>query len=191
MFIWAAIDIDNQLFEQKEIIRTVEKTVDFKQSDVSSLPLHVSLKISSEVSKEHEKALRNDIKNLLESTYSFQIEIDKIELNGTIVWIKMKENDELRYLHSELCNIYSKYRIALHEFDKSFAFHSTLFLDSDTDKISQAFKQMKDISLPKVLLANKFIIGSSPKGKIGTYKVDTIIEKATKEKLISIAYKNA
>ena len=178
MYIWAAIDIEQQLVKQKEIVKNIEKEIHFVQSNVSLLPLHVSLKISSKVQDSDEENLRKDIEVLYRNIRPFEIEVDKIEINETIVWIKMKENDNLRHLHDELCTIYLKYGIELHEFDKCFAYHSTLFLDSDKEKISDAFEQIRDIKLPKILIANRFIIGSSPEGKIGTYSVDKTIEQS-------------
>ena len=177
MYIWVAIDVDKQLEIQKEIVKNIEEKIGIKQSNASLLPLHISLKISAEVPKHYEAGLRKDITLLFESTNAFVVEVDRIELRNTIVWIKMKESEQLTKLHNELCSLYNdKYGIALHEFDMYFMYHSTLFLDSDESKVQEAFEIVKTIELPTRLTANRFIIGSSPKGKIGTYSVDDIIE---------------
>lgn len=172
MYIWAAIDIDDQLQEQKEAVKRIEKEIGFAQSDISLLPLHISLKISSEVKKEDENNLTEDIKALLRTVRPFAIEVDKTELNGNIIWIRMKENPKLKYLHDALCDIYAGYGIALHAYDMDFRYHSTLFLDGDEDKIREAFGKIKNMALPEKIIADQFIVGSSPDGKVGSYSVD-------------------
>lgn len=176
MYIWGAIDVENQLTEQKEKAVLIEKDISFLQSNICSLPLHISLKISSDVPEKYEDYVRKEILELFQSTKPFYVEIDKIELNKSIVWIKMKENEELKKLHNDLCYIFTKCNVALHEYDSSFIYHSTLFLDSDENKIKEAFERIKSIELPTKLVANKFIIGSSHNGEVGTYKVDSIVE---------------
>ncbi len=176
MFIWTAIDVDYDLKEQKEIIKGIEREIDFKESNVSLLPLHISLKISTEIKDIDELIIRNDLENYYKSINSFEIELDKIELNNSIVWIKMKENNYLKEIHENLCLLFNdKYGIEPYEFDKSFIYHTTLFLDSDLEKVNAAYLKIKNMALPKKIIAKSFIIGSSQSGNIGTYKVDNRI----------------
>ena len=157
MFIWTAILIEPQLLNQKKRLLEVERQVDFKNPVASTLPLHISLKISSEVPKQTELSLRKDIENLFKTIKPFDIELDKIEHNETIVWIKIKNNNNL---------------INLHEFDKSFIFHTTLIMDKDSKKVEKAFNELKNMELPKVVHVDRFVIGSSMSGIAGTYFVD-------------------
>ena len=177
MFIWTAIDVEKYLLKEKDIFKKIDDKIGFVESNVLLLLLHISLKISTEISNEKEQDIKKDISYLLKSTLAFEIEIDKIELNNTIVWIKMKKNDNLLKIHNDLCSLFlNKYNIPLHEFDKEFIYHTTLFLDSDKSKIEEAYNLIKSINLPKKISANRFVIGSSITGSIGTYKVDEIIE---------------
>ena len=48
------------------------------------------------VPKKYEDYVRKEILELFQLTKPFYVEIDKIELNKSIVWIKMKENGELK-----------------------------------------------------------------------------------------------
>ncbi len=173
MFIWTAIDVDLDLLNQKEIVKSIEKEIAFKESNVSLLPLHISLKISTEINDEYEFKIRKDLENYFKSLKPFEIEVDKIELNNSIVWIKMKENDYLKEIHERLCLLFNeKYGIEPYEFDMDFIYHATLFLDSDLEKIADAYLKIKNMELPKKIIAKTFIIGSSQSGNIGTYKVD-------------------
>ena len=51
MYIWGAIDVESQLKEQKEKVMLIENDISFLQSNICSLPLHISLKITSECKK--------------------------------------------------------------------------------------------------------------------------------------------
>lgn len=177
MYIWAAINVDNQLQTQKRIVKDIEKDISFNESNVSLLPLHISLKISTEINEEIEDEVRKDIADILRSTPRFNIDVEGVENSGTVVWIKMKENNELKSLHEKLCVLFKeKFNVPLHQFDDGFVFHSTLFLDSDVEKIKKAYMKVKNIALPQTLVAQKFIIGSSKNGEIGTYSVDQEID---------------
>lgn len=180
MFIWVAIDVDKQLLNQKEEVKKIEKEIGFEESNISLLPLHISLKISSNVSEQIVDKVKKDIDTLFSSTNPFEIDIEGIELHDNIVWIRMIPNEHLTKLHDDLCSIFSeKYNLELQEFDNNFIYHSTLFLDSNRDKINKAYNLIQDLELPSKLVASKFIIGSSQEGKIGSYKVDKIVEKST------------
>ena len=62
MFIWVGIDVDSQLKEIKECTQTVENELRFKYSNFK-LPLHISLKISFEVTDD---MFENVIEDILE-----------------------------------------------------------------------------------------------------------------------------
>ena len=64
-----------------------------------------------------------------------------------------------------------KYGVPLHEYDMDYKFHTTLFMDSDTDKMNAAYDAIKNEPVPKTLRADRFIIGTSPSGALGTYSV--------------------
>ena len=64
-----------------------------------------------------------------------------------------------------------------HEYDLDFMFHTTLFMDDDTEKVAKAYEKVKDISVPDKLVASRFVIGTSESGDLGTYKIHKTIEK--------------
>ena len=171
MFIWTAIDVDNQLTEVKKQAKQIEKIVHFQESNIT-LPLHVSLKISCEIPDEKYEEVVQDIKGILKAVPKFEIAVKRIELHETIAWIAMEENEHLERLHASLVETFSqKYQVQPHKFDFDFKFHTTLFLDSDEAKVKEAFLMIKDVEMPATLAADKFVIGMSPEGKVGTYRV--------------------
>jgi len=176
MFIWTAIEIENQLIFIKNKIKKAEDIIGFTESNVT-LPLHISLKISFEIQNDKYDEILSDLINIYSKVKPFEINVDRIELHETICWIKMFENNILIDLHNQICNlVVEKYGVSLHEFDKCFAYHTTLFLDSDKEKVKEGFMLLKDEELPTKLVANKFVIGGSESGELGTYKVFKEIE---------------
>lgn len=176
MYIWLAIDVDDQLKNLKGKVKEVERQVNFVESGIS-LPMHISLRITSLIEDDMYDNIVNDIKEYSKSLKPFEINTEKIELHETISWLKMEENENLTKIHNHLTSqMLEKYNIPLHDYDKNFTYHSTLFMDSDVCKVKEAFLKIMDAEYPKVLKANKLIIGSSETGSIGTYHVDKIIE---------------
>ena len=177
MFIWTAIDVDEQLTAVKKEAKRIEEVVGFRESNIT-LPLHISLKISCEIPDGKYEEVVRDIKAILNTMPKFEINVRRIELHETIAWIAMEENVHLKKLHASLVEVFlEKYQMQPHKFDLDFKFHTTLFLDSDESKVKDAFLMIKDIELPTTLVADKFVIGMSPEGKVGTYRVTEEMEK--------------
>lgn len=171
MYLWTAIDVDKQLASIKKEAKEIEKVVDFAESNIT-LPMHISLKISCPITDEqYEEAVR-DVTAILERTKPFAVRTKGIELHDTICWVAMEENPCLRELHDLLDRLFlEKYNVPRHKYDGDFQFHSTLFLDRDSQKVKEAFLKIMGAQLPSVLRADRFLIGMSPEGKIGTYRV--------------------
>lgn len=171
MFIWTAIDVDEQLLDIKREAKRIEKVIGFQESNIT-LPMHISLKISCSIPDEKYDEVVGYINELFENIPKFEIKVNRVELHENIAWIAMESNEYLEMLHTSLDKLFwEKYQIQPHKFDLDFKFHTTLFLDGDEAKVKEAFLMIKDIELPETLTANKFVIGMSPEGKIGTYKV--------------------
>lgn len=171
MYLWTAIDVDEQLADVKKEAKKIEKVVDFTDSNIT-LPMHISLKISCPIAEEqYEEAVR-EVMTILKKPGPFEVRTKGIELHDTICWLAMEENTCLRKLHEELDRLFlEKFNVPRHRYDLDFQFHSTLFLDRDSKKVKEAFLRIKDIQIPPVLEVKNFLIGMSPEGKIGTYRV--------------------
>ena len=176
MYIWTAIDIESQLNEVKRKIKEIENNVGIIDS-VVNLPLHVSLKISFETDESISSYIIKTITDYYMDTASFDFSPLCIEKEGTIVWIRMQDNETLSRIHDDLVKILlDKFSIIPHKFDLEYKFHTTLFMDTSVEKISSAYEQIKGISLPEKMFAKRFVMGTSPSGAPGTYKVCKYIE---------------
>ena len=171
MFIWTAILLDEQLAELKNKARKIEEELNLKPS-CHELPSHISLKISFEVADEKLDDIINRIDDFYHHLIPFEVECDCIEKEGEIVWLKMKQSHLLKCVQISLNELLLReFNVPLHPYDCDFKFHSTLFLNSDEEKIIQAFDLIKNETYPKTLKASKFVIGISQTGELGSYSV--------------------
>ncbi|MBQ7392330.1 MAG: 2'-5' RNA ligase family protein [Clostridia bacterium] len=171
MYVWTAIDVDDQLKEIKGKAQGIEKNLNFENS-AFTLPSHISLKISFSVSDTDYPCVVETLLDYYKTVTPFCVDVEGIETENTIVWIRIKENAVLNRIHKDLDRILmEKHGIVPHQFDLDFKFHSTLFLDSDKEKIKIAYHQIKDVKVPLSLCADAIIIGASPSGDVGTYGV--------------------
>ena len=171
MYIWLGINVDGQLSDLRGRAEEIEKGLGVKNS-CYTLPMHISLKISFPVSDELFDSIVNDVAGIYSSHQPFDVDVKGIENESVIVWIRMKENEKLNAIHDELNELLlRKYGVPLHEYDMDYKFHTTLFMDSDTDKMHAAYDTIKNEPVPKILRADRFIIGTSPSGALGTYSV--------------------
>lgn len=171
MYIWIGINIDEQLKKIKHSARKIEEQIGFNRS-CFMLPLHISLKISFYVDDEKSKIVISDISNFLQNIEQFAINVKDIELNHNICWIRMKSNEKLNQIHNQLDNmLLEKHNIPLHEYDLDYKFHTTLFMDNDELKVKEAFDLVKNFKFPNTVFASRFLIGTSPDGYLGPYKI--------------------
>lgn len=177
MYIWAAIYVEDQLLPIKEKALAIQNNVSFESSSIESLPLHISLKISCLIDNSLKDQAISDLEAIFKSYKPFFVKPSRIELHDTICWVLMENNESLENLHKDICDLFKdKYGTTLDKYDLGFIYHTTLFLDSDSAKVKEAFLQIKDEKLPEVLHADKVIIGGSETGEIGTYNVFKIID---------------
>ena len=173
MYIWVGIDVDRQLQEIKQKGLMVEKEIGFALSNFN-MPLHISLKISFEVPEGKYGSISHDILNLFKNTGAFDIPVKSIENEGCIAWIRMGECPKLKKLSIKLNNmLLEQYGIPLHEYDTDYKFHTTLFIEQNTEMVRRGYEALKDFPLPATLRAERFSIGVSTEGKPGTYKICT------------------
>ena len=172
MYLWIAVDLEEQLQEIREELDRVERLI-CSNDPALTLPLHTSLKISFEVDDKYANEVRCAVREYLSALKSFQIVPERVESMGNLTWIKMKESRELSQIHSALDLLMEKkFGVSQHVFDREFIFHTTLFAATDTHKLEKTLNLPK---LPESFTARSFIIGSSRSGEAGTYSVDEII----------------
>ena len=130
-----------------------------------SLPQHISLKISFDAGTQYPQVIQWAEEALKECS-KFYVNLLPAEQMGNILWLPVQENTVLNQLHQMLDQeLEKRFGIPQHPFDKEFLFHTTLFMDEDTEKISQMASKLSSLSFPKPLLIDTFLIGISTDGK--------------------------
>lgn len=171
MYVWIGIDVDSQLAQIKEKARAIEEKIGFENSNFT-LPLHISLKISFPVDSNLFDDVKADIIRVFDESDPFEIYVEGIECHENICWIMMKRNLYLDRIHDRLNTLLlEKYGVPLHEYDMDYKFHTTLFMENNSDKIRDAYSGLYGVCIPKTLMAKKFVIGTSDSGSLGTYRV--------------------
>ena len=171
MYIWVGIDVDDQLEDIKCAAYEAEKEIGFQNSNFT-LPLHISLKISFPV----DDGIYLDVVQVLTEYFKalspFEIDVKGIENETSIIWIRMSHNEVLNKIHDKLNSmLLDSYGVGLHEYDMDYKFHTTLFMENNDEKIGFAYDKVKNVKIPEKLIANKFVIGISDTGALGTYRV--------------------
>lgn len=176
MYIWIGIDTESQLAAIKHEVLKIENNLNLTHS---TLPLHISLKMSFKANDSAREAIINDLLNYSNTLNSFDIETNGIDYEKIICWILMKRNNNLDAIHDYLNDfLKQKYDIPLHEYDQDYKYHTTLFMNEDKNKIFTAYKKIAEISIPAKIKANTILIGESPNGAIGTYRVTHTLDIA-------------
>jgi 2'-5' RNA ligase len=135
-----------------------------------SLPQHVSLKISFQ-SEQYEEILAF-LETFLLSQSPFSLRIRGAEQFGNILWLPVAENETLRQLHDQLdAELEQRFSVPQHAFDKCFLFHSTLFMDEDTDKLSRMCQLLEAYPIEQDLQVDTFLLGLSENNLPGEYRI--------------------
>lgn len=177
MYIFLGIDVDEQFSEIKTKSQLIDKSIGF-QNSCFTLPLHISLKASFKIDNSPFDNIIEEVINYYLSIQPFKIDIYKLEMYDNIIWIRMCRNKELDKVHDDLNKILlEKYNIGLHEYDLDYKYHTTLFMDNNSDSIKEAYKLINKVELPQSIIAGKFIIGVSETGELGSYNVYKRVKK--------------
>lgn len=134
-----------------------------------TLPQHISLKISFDAGDMTE-AILDQIEEQLRGQPVFSVVPEAPEPCGEILWIPIRENRRLRYLHDLLDEQLCRFGIEPHLYDKSFYFHSTLLTGAE-EKLRQAAKELWDLPVPDEMMIDTILLGVSPTGRSGDYHV--------------------
>ncbi len=169
MYIWIGADVSDQLetlYSMKREAETALGLQDFK------LPLHISLKMSFFVSDDQADAVIECLAAYCGSLSSFPVPVHGIEKENGIVWIRYGFCQKLSTIHAQLnVLMQDKFHIGLHPYDSDFIFHTTLFMDQDNNKLTQAYEMVRNAPLPSSLQLSRCLIGMSPSGKPGDYHI--------------------
>ena len=130
-----------------------------------SLPQHISLKISFDAGEQYPQIIQW-LETALISHSKFYVNLLPPEQTGNILWLPAAENPHLIQLHAMLDKeLEDRFGITQHPFDKAFLFHSTLFMDENTQKLSQMASKLTSMTFPEPLQVDRFLIGISADGK--------------------------
>jgi len=170
MYIWIGCKLP-EAFEQeiRSLCLELNKSLQL-DTTAFSLPQHISLKISFEA-PQHETVL-DALAAFLSAQPPFTVRIKNPSQNGNILWLSTEENDTLSQIHSRLDMLLEgHFDIPQHEFDKTFLFHSTLFIDNNTEKLAKMREALGKYAIARALNVNTFLLGLSETGKPGSYHV--------------------
>lgn len=171
MYLWIACDAERELAAIRSFCREQNRRVGL--SEVAfSLPQHVSLKISFSVPDTQVEAIIARLEQIVQEASPLLLQPKTIERQGEVLWLAFEPTAALVELHRVLDEVMEReFGVLPHPYDLDFRFHSTLFLDADTDRLIQMERLLSDLPLPSAFTVNRFLIGSSPSGRAGEYTV--------------------
>ena len=173
MFIWTALEMESQMPETKRDIRKIASAVGREDLPCFSLPLHLSLKISFPVPDGEADAVRGSIREIFAGFAPFPVSILGVERRGGLIWLRAKTSPELVSLHETLDGVLSeRFGVPQAAYDRNFLFHVTLFHGLTGEEAAQALGALEEAILPVRSWAKTWLIGSSPDGVPGTYRID-------------------
>lgn len=177
MYIWVGLNVDRHFSEVKERAKNIDTELNYVNS-CFTLPMHISLKMSFEIKEEMFEQVVDALCEYYRSLTAFELTVKGIENEGNIVWIRYKENYTLSKMKDSVnAMLKERFGIGLHEYDSDYLFHTTLFMENDEEKNAKAYEQIKDSRLPQTITVDRFAVGFSPNGKLGTYKIFKEIAK--------------
>jgi len=171
VFVWIGIDVNDAFAELRKKAVKIEKTLECEHS-CYTLPMHISLKMSFAVQESREKEIENNILEFLGNQNAIEVVPSRIENAGNIVWVRYEQNERLCRIKDELnAMLGEKYGVVMHEYDSDYLFHTTVFMFDEQEKNAEAFRRLGGVELPNKIVLDKFVVGSSSDGKLGTYVV--------------------
>lgn len=170
MHLWTAVDAEGALeaIQQRALLENQKIGL---PEIAFLLPAHVSLKISFFVPPAQAEAAIGEMAAILRAQPAFDIRVQGIERIPGCLWIRMEENAALQSLHQKMVALGEKYGAPPHPFDLNYHYHATLFLSDDAEKMAWMEALLQHFPLPQVIRADRFIIGGSDTGAMGSYRV--------------------
>ncbi len=169
MYIWLGIDTDEVLAGLKPQIAHINRKYDL---EASALPLHISLKMSFWVEDATAPRVIEALERFCAPLLPLEIPVGEIEFEDVIVWLRMRENAVLNRIQDALNALLLKeFGVGLHEYDGDHLFHTTLFMEADSETLQKAYEEIRGARLPASIRAERILIGTSPSGVRGTWKL--------------------
>jgi 2'-5' RNA ligase len=170
MYIWVGCKLPEDFERNIRALCLEQNKILGLNTAAFSLPQHVSLKISFQ-SDLHEEIL-DYLAEFLSGQSPFPLRIQSAQLEGNILWLPVAENKTLRQLHDQLdAELEQHFSVPQHAFDKCFLFHSTLFMDEDTDKLSRMCQLLEAYPIEQDLQVDTFLLGLSENNLPGEYRI--------------------
>lgn len=170
MFIWVGCKLPEEYQQEIRNICLEQNNALNLDTVAFSLPQHISLKISFEFSDY--EAVLDALTDYLSAQKSFSVCMQNPQQEGNILWLPVAENETLIRLHAQLDDLLeNRFGIPQHPFDKAFLFHSTLFMDADTEKIWKMQELLTPFSMQRTLAVDTFLLGLSETGKPGQCRI--------------------
>ena len=170
MYIWTALYLEDELSDYKKSILKIAKDQDIR-CPLSILPIHLSLKITFDVKDAMTDKCIQEICRFFYNQSPFYIEPEYYEINPGILWLKVKDSDKLKELHSGLDSIVKKYfGVDPTEMDNKFRFHITIYTDAE-DKLQRGLEELNRMELPPRIRVSNYIVGTSENGRPDSFSV--------------------
>lgn len=160
MFIWVGCDINSKFYEFRENVKQFNEELQLDDGSLR-LPQHISLKISFELEEGLARHCMKDMVEFLKNVKPFTVRTGDLEIHENILWLRIEECAELKYLHDELDEIGVSYAVKRHEYDKNFIFHTTVIMDGDGEKLKKMYDKVSTLSYPEEIKINTFLVGRS------------------------------
>ena len=173
VFIWTALEMESQMPETKRDIRKIASALGREDLPCFSLPLHLSLKISFPVPDGEAGAVRDAVREIFAGIAPFPVAILGAERRGGLIWLRAEPSPELVSLHETLDRVLSeRFGVPQAAYDRHFLFHVTLLQGLTGEEAARALGALEEAILPVRSWAKTWLIGSSPDGIPGTYRID-------------------
>ncbi len=175
MYLWFAIDVDQQLTQLRKKAEQITAAGRISNAALT-LPAHISLRISFPVEEDIREELLAKVRHYFQSLAPFSVQIKGLEVVQGIVWLRIRENDRLQEIHTQLLDLTQReYAIAPHPFDGDFKYHVSLLTGNDPRLARDFFQALGQLPLPATLRVDTLILGASPTGRAGDYAVTETI----------------
>lgn len=170
MYIWSGILVENEFEPLKNRAIALEKELDIPT--LFDFPMHISTKISFDLQGEKYLKAVDYLTEVYSGLTEFTVPISGIEFCDVIVWVRMAECNALKSLSDKLNGeLYEKFGVPVHEYDRDYKYHSTLCMGNPPEKTAAYYDGIKDEKLPENIYARYAAIGVSESGKAHDFKI--------------------